>query len=66
MQQQYFYGMRLRGCSPGAQPKGFTERRDDISGRYHDILVYPRRLTDDELKDYELDFLGPMPVSIVG
>ena len=65
MQQQYFYGMRLRGCSPGAQPKGFIERRDDPLERYHDILVYPRRLTDDELRDHELDFLGPTSDSVV-
>ena len=65
MQQQYFYGMRLRGCSPGAQPKGFIERRDDPLERYHDILAYPRQLTDDELRDYELDFLGPKSDSVV-
>ena len=66
MTKRYVYGMRLRGCSPGAQPRGFIEVRDDISGLYHDILVYPRRLTDDELRDYELDFLDPMHVSVVG
>ncbi len=56
----YFtYGMRLRGFSPGCQPmNGFVDRRDDTAGRYHDILVYDRRLPDDELKNYELDFIG--------
>lgn len=56
----YFsYGMRLRGFSPGCQPmNGFVDRRDDTAGRYHDILVYDRRLSDDELKNYELDFIG--------
>ena len=62
---RYYYGMRLRGFSPGAQPKGFIERRDDPLERYHDILVYPRQLTEDELRDYELDFLGPMHGPIV-
>ena len=55
----YTYGMRLRGFSPGCQPKdGFVERRDDKSGLYYDVLVYERELTAKELDDYELDFLG--------
>ena len=50
------YGMRLRGFSIGCQPKdGFVERQDDPSGRYYDILVYNRKLTEKELSDYELD-----------
>ena len=53
------YGMRLRGFSIGCQPKeGFYDRQDDVSGRYYDILVYNRKLTDKEVRDYELDFLG--------
>lgn len=55
----YSYGMRLRGFSPGCQPKeGFVERRDDISGLYYDVLVYDRKLTDKEVNDYELDYIG--------
>lgn len=55
---EFRYGMRLRGFSPGCQPKdGFLEREDDLSGRYYDILVYNRKLTDDELRDYELNEL---------
>lgn len=55
----YTYGMRLRGFSPGCQPKeGFVERRDDISGLYYDVLVYDRKLTKKELDDYELDYIG--------
>jgi len=54
----YTYGMRLRGFSPGCQPmNGFIRREDDPSGRYHDLLVYDRELTDEELADYELDFI---------
>lgn len=54
----YTYGMRLRGFSPGCQPmKGFVRRKDDPSGRYHDLLVYDRKLTEKELTDYELDYL---------
>jgi hypothetical protein len=55
----YTYGMRLRGFSPGCQPKdGLIERRDDKSGLYYDVLVYERELTAKELDYYELDFLG--------
>ena len=55
----YIYGMRLRGFSIGCQPKrAFYERRDDTTGRYHDIIVYSEPLTDKELDDYELDFIG--------
>lgn len=53
---RYLYGMRLRGFSIGCQPMdGLVERRDDISGLYHDILVYDRELTNKEIDDYELD-----------
>lgn len=55
----FLYGMRLRGFSPGCQPKdGLVERQDDVTGKYHDILVYDRELTEDELKNFELDFIG--------
>ena len=55
--QEYLYGMRLRGCSPGAQPNGFIDRRDDPSGKYHDIIVYDHPLSEKECEDYELDYL---------
>ena len=55
----YRYGMRLRGFSIGCQPKeGFLDREDDESGRYYDILVYDRELSNQEVEDYELDFIG--------
>lgn len=55
----YLYGMRLRGFSLGCQPmKGIIERRDDHTGKYYDLLVYSRKLTDEELERYELDYLG--------
>lgn len=54
------YGMRLRGFSIGCQPKeGLIRREDDPSRKYYDILIYNRFLTDQELKDYELDHIGP-------
>lgn len=53
------YGMRLRGFSIGCQPmKGFVKRIDDTTGNYHDILLYDRVLTDEEIKHYSLDFLA--------
>lgn len=53
---QYRYGMRLRGFSPGCQPmSGLDHREDDKTGRYYDILVYNRPLSDKEAEDYELD-----------
>ena len=52
----YKYGMRLRGFSIGCQPmKGLVERQDDKTGKYWDILVYDRKLTDKEINDYELE-----------
>ena len=54
----YKYGMRLRGFSIGCQPmQGFMERQDDPTGKYWDILVYDRELSEQEVEDYELDRL---------
>lgn len=55
---EYRYGMRLRGFSPGAQPKEVLRREDDPTGKYHDIIVYNRQLSADEIADYELDELN--------
>lgn len=53
---EYRYGMRLRGFSLGCQPKeGLIRREDDTTGKYWDILVYDRCLTDHEIRSYELD-----------
>lgn len=54
---EYRYGMRLRGFSPGCQPRGVV-RVEDGGKKYHDILVYNRPLTAWELADYELDDLN--------
>ena len=55
----YYYGMRLRGFSPGCQPKkGLIGFQDDYTRKYHNILTYSRQLTEKELHDYELDFIG--------
>lgn len=53
------YGMKLRGFSIGCQPKqGFVERQDDETGKFHDIIVYDRKLTDDEIAKFELEDLN--------
>lgn len=58
MTSEFKYGMRLRGFSIGCQPKeGFIRREDDQTGRYWDIIIYDRPLTDDETKHYSLDRL---------
>ena len=56
MKKLYAYGMRLRGFSPGCQPKdGLIARHDSPYKEYYDILVYDRPLTEKEIRDYELD-----------
>ena len=55
----YVYGMRLRGFSPGCQPmKNLKSRTDDPKGRYYDLLVYSEPLSEKDVSDYELDYLG--------
>ena len=55
----YKYGMRLRGFAPMCQPMdGLKGVHEDVTGKYYDILAYDRKLTEKELKDYELDYLG--------
>ena len=60
----YVYGMRLRGFSPGCQPmSGLVKRLDDpvtgfpLDRKYHDLLVYNRKLTESEERKYELKFI---------
>lgn len=55
---KYLYGMRLRGYSLGCQPKNVSERRDDPTGRYYDIIVYDTKLPLKDEKNYDLDYLG--------
>lgn len=63
---RFIYGMRVRGCSTAAQPDdGFIQIEDnngytDESGnsRYHDIISYRRKLTEDEIRHFSLDYLG--------
>lgn len=58
MMEKYIYGMRLRGCSIGAQPDGFEIIENTISDKYYNLLAYDRILTDEEIKEFELDYIG--------
>lgn len=59
--QMYKYGMRLRGFSIGCQPtQDLWAVADDPTGKYHDILIYIRPLTDHEQEEFELDYLGEL------
>ena len=59
----YIYGMRLRGFSIETFPKGgLVEQRDSDNPKYYDYIVYDRRLTQEELQDYELDFIKEIEV----
>lgn len=52
----YKYGMRLRPCGIACQPKGFTECLDGDK-KYWNYLLYDRKLTDEETKNYDLDYI---------
>ena len=55
----YKYVMRLRGFAPMCQPmNGLVMASGNGDKKYHSYLYYSRKLTDKELEDYELDFIG--------
>ena len=57
--KKYVYGMRLRGFTIVCQPMdGFIERRNSPAENFYDVIVYSRLLTEKELKDYDLTFIG--------
>jgi hypothetical protein len=57
----WVYGMRERGYSLGCQPKfGFIRQLDIKSKKYYDLIVYNRKLSEDELEYYSLDFVGTL------
>lgn len=59
METVHVYGMRLRGFSPGAQPKdGWLETEEDPLGEYWNVLIYSRQLDRKEQKAFALDYLG--------
>jgi len=54
----YKYGMRLRGFAPMCQPMSGLISAQDGDREYYSYLYYERKLTDKEIKEYELDYLG--------
>lgn len=55
---KFYYGMRLRGVAPGCQPKeGLVDWQEDSSGKYWNVLVYDRPLTDRECFEFDLDWI---------
>lgn len=55
----YKYGMRLPVSRIICyQNVGLLRVEDDVTGKYWKILVYTRKLTENEVKDYELDYIG--------
>ena len=55
----YKYGMRLPVSRIICyQNVGLLRVEDDVTGKYWKILAYTRKLTESEVKDYELDYLG--------
>lgn len=56
--REYLYGMRLRPAGPGCQPLNGLLRIAPGGGRYHALLIYDRKLTEEECVEYELDFIN--------
>ena len=56
---EYYYGMKARGYSPWCQPMDGLHRvlLNGVEHRplYHDVLVYDRELTEEEVKQYDLE-----------
>lgn len=55
---KYYYGMKLRGFSLGCQPKrGFVDWLEDNTGKYWSVIFYSRPLSEDECRNYDLEFI---------
>lgn len=54
----WMYGMKMRPFGIGCQPKDGLVKQYETKGKYYNILVYNRRLTKEEIYQYELDCLG--------
>ena len=57
MSKAYKYGMRLRPYDIGCQPRGVIGFNNYVEG-YHSLIFYKRELTDKEISEYSLDYLG--------
>lgn len=59
MVRKYKYGMRLRGFSLGCQPmEHLNDVRESDGDPYYSYLFYTEKLTEDQIRDYELDYLS--------
>lgn len=58
---KYIYGMRLRPAGIGCQPRDFAELREDLTQKYWDLVVYNRKLTEEEQFVYSMDLIGEEP-----
>lgn len=55
---KWLYGMRLRPFGIGCQPKdGLIGVEPIVSAGYHDVISYDRALTEEEKRQYDLDFI---------
>lgn len=54
----YKYGAKLTPVSFGNQPNDLCAFRKDYSRNYRDFIYYKRMLSDEEIKQYGLDYLG--------
>ncbi len=54
----YKYGMKLRECGPGCQPKGFIKCENLENADYYSFIWYDKQLSEDEMKQYDLDYIG--------
>ena len=52
--KEYKYYMNARPVSPGAQPRGFSRFDESDRGGRWGAIYYPRELTKQEIKNYEL------------
>ena len=60
MEKLHRYGMRLRGYSMGTQPRGVVEWEDADKSKdgYWSYIYYNEKLTQRQMEDYDLDYLG--------
>ena len=60
-EKNYVYGMKYRPAGPGCQPKdGLVFIGKSMDKKYYSILYYDRKLTEEETRDYELEFIIPV------
>ena len=51
--KMYKYTYKFRGLSIGCQPKGFIKWDHDLGDKF-ETIYYNRKLTAEEIKEYEL------------